>query len=78
MNESQRMIALGTPFDFTPIGKRRARVVEASRGPQLRWYVAGRLYRRLAPTATNLRLSGDWAANAGAPDNLPQPWEAFE
>lgn len=36
-------------YDFTPKGKRTARVVKTSKGTQLRWYVAGRLYRRNPP-----------------------------
>jgi hypothetical protein len=71
-------IVIATPYDFTPRGKRRARVVPTTRGGmQLRWYVSGRSFRAMAATAANLALAREWAANEGAADNRPQPWESF-
>lgn len=67
--------------DFTPRGKRTVRVVIArgrmGRSRQLRFYVAGRLFRRLAPSPANLAMARDWRANEGAADNCPQPWGLF-
>jgi len=69
------------PVDFTPRGKRAARVVAVrgrmGRGVQLRFYVAGRLFRRLAPSPANLAMARNWVSNEGAADNRPQPWEDF-
>ena len=54
-------IVIQTNADFTPDGKRTARVVRTSRGgQQLRWYVSGRIYRYLAPTAENVALTNEW------------------
>lgn len=53
-------IVIQTDADFTPAGKRSARVVQTNRGSQLRWYVSGRVYRRLPPTAENLVLTSRW------------------
>lgn len=45
-------IIIQTNADFTPAGKRNARIVTTTRGgKQLRWYVSGKLYRHLAPNA---------------------------
>jgi hypothetical protein len=58
-------ITIQTDADFTPKGKRKARVVQTDRGGrQLRWYVGGRLYRRLAITAQTTELTQEWI-NAG-------------
>lgn len=47
--------------DFTPTGKRSARVITTSRGGrQLRWYVSGRIYRTMAPTSDNAALTQNW------------------
>lgn len=55
-------IIIQTNADFTPKGKRTARVVQTSRGGrQLRWYVGGKLYRKGAPA----ELTAAWLA-AGA------------
>jgi hypothetical protein len=71
-------LTIPVPFDFTPAGKRRARVVPTSRGgQQLRWYVSGRRYHALPVTTAALALTREWVSNAGAPDHLPQPWDAF-
>ncbi len=68
-----RIVIGPVPFDFTPKGKRRARLVPTLRGGHLiRWYVGGRRYNALAVSEANLELSRDWVSNAGAPDNLPQ------
>jgi len=67
--------------DFTPRGKRAARVVRVrgamGMGRQLRFYVGGRLFRRLAPSRANIEIARDWVDNEGAADNRPQPWESF-
>lgn len=57
-------IVIQTNADFTPKGKRSAKVVTVSgrmgRGQQLRWYVAGKLYRQLSPNAANVELTNEW------------------
>lgn len=57
-------IVIQTDADFTPKGKRSARVVTVSgrmgRGRQIRWYVGGKLYRRLAPNLWNVNLTNEW------------------
>lgn len=55
-------ITIQTNADFTPPGKRVARVVKTTRGQQLRFYVAGRLYRWLAVTPENLKMANEWIA----------------
>ena len=56
-------ITIKTDADFTPPGKRTARVVTHTRGVQLLWfYVSGRRYRSLAPTAENLAMAQEWIA----------------
>lgn len=72
-------IVIQTDYDFTPRGKRGAKVVETRprKVLQLRWYVGGRLFRRMPNTAANRAMTRDWLANEGAADNRPQPWELF-
>jgi hypothetical protein len=54
-------ITIQTDADFTPKGKRTARNVKTYRGGrQLRWYVSGRIYRRLPITGENLGLTSQW------------------
>lgn len=54
-------IVIQTNADFTPAGKRNARVVTCTRGAkQLRWYVSGKLYRHLSPTPANLAMTQKW------------------
>lgn len=57
-------IVIQTDADFTPKGKRTARVVTVSgrmgRGQQLRWYVGGKLFRRLPPTQQSVNLTNEW------------------
>lgn len=64
-----RKIVIETGADFTPPGKRTARVVKTrgtmGMGRQLRWYVSGRLYRHLSPNRANLELTRRWI-DAGA------------
>lgn len=59
-------IVIQTDADFTPKGKRTAKVVTVSgrmgRAQQLRWYVGGKLYRRLAPSPANTALTNEWLA----------------
>ena len=51
--------------DFTPKGKRTARCVQTLRGGrQLRWYVAGRIYRKLPLTQGNIDLTREWGCAA--------------
>ena len=61
-------IVIQTNADFTPAGKRTARVVKVrgqfGTGRQLRWYVSGRLYRWLAPSSKNIEMTRDWLAAA--------------
>jgi hypothetical protein len=60
-------IVLAAPnADFTAPGKRTAKVVQttgrmgASR--QLRWYVGGRIWRKLSPTPENIAMTREWLA----------------
>ena len=54
-------ITINTDKDLTPAGKRRAKVVQTSRGgSELRWYVGGKLYHFLAPNQSNIELSKRW------------------
>lgn len=57
-------IVIQTTADFTPEGKRTARVVKVSgrfgSGQQIRWYVGGKLYRRLLPSSENVKLTNEW------------------
>lgn len=53
-------IVIHTDRDLTPKGKRRALVVKTTRGSQLRFYVGGRLFRWLAPTAENIAMAHEW------------------
>ena len=54
-------IVIETDADFTPPGKRTARVVQTDRGGrQLRFYVSGRIYRAMPPTDENLKLAQRW------------------
>ena len=59
-------IVIKTDLDFTPKGKRNARIVETSSrlgsGRQLRWYVSGKIYRKLSITHENLDLTNKWLA----------------
>lgn len=56
-------ITIQTNADFTPPGKRSARIVTHTRGVRLLWfYVSGKRYRSLAPTAENLAMAQDWIA----------------
>lgn len=50
-------IVIHTDADFTPKGKRTARIVTTSRGGKsLRWYVGGKIFRKGAP----LELTAEW------------------
>ena len=54
-------IVIQTDADFTPTGKRRAKVAYAStRHARIQWYVGGRVYRSLAITPDNTELSRKW------------------
>lgn len=56
-------IVIHTQADFTPAGKRSARVVRTDRGGRsLRWYVSGRIFRRMAVNAASISLTRDWIA----------------
>jgi len=56
-------ITIQTNADFTPPGKRSARIVTHSRGVRRLWfYVSGRRYRDMAPTAENLAMASEWIA----------------
>lgn len=59
-------IVIQTSADFTPKGKRTAKVVTVTgrmgRAQQLRWYVGGKLYRHLAPSPVNVNLTNEWLA----------------
>lgn len=50
-------ITIQTDADFTPAGKRRAKIAYGNR---IRWYVGGCIYRTLAITAENIEISKRW------------------
>lgn len=57
-------ITIQTDADFTPKGKRRARIIPVNngRGRQLRWYVGGKIFRFLAVTNENIALTREWVS----------------
>ena len=65
-------IVIHTDLDLTPAGKRRVRLIRAprrgeryasSKGPSvIRWYVGQKIYRTMAPTIENAKLSNEWVA----------------
>ena len=56
-------IHIKTDADFTPAGKRSARIVTHTRGVRRLWfYVSGRRYRDLAPTPENVAMAREWIA----------------
>jgi hypothetical protein len=64
--DTQMTITIQTDADFTPKGKRTARVVEL-RGQmcktrRIRWYVSGRIYHQLAVTDSNVSLTREWVS----------------
>lgn len=50
-------IVIQTDADFTPPGRRRAKIAYGNR---IRWYVSGRIYRTLKITDANIELSRRW------------------
>lgn len=54
-------ITIQTDADFTPAGKRRAKIAYGNR---IRWYVGGCIYRTLPITAANIELSKKWVDRA--------------
>lgn len=57
-------VVIEVDSDLTPKGKRTARIVQTDRnGRQLRWYVAGRIYREFgAINKENMELTNEWLA----------------
>ncbi|MFL1449246.1 hypothetical protein ACI77O_12695 [Pseudomonas tritici] len=60
-----REIVIQTDADLSPTGKRTARIVRHQRtgrrtNPQIRWYVAGKIYRTLPITEDNVKLTAKW------------------
>ena len=57
-------IVIEVDADMTPKGKRSARIVQTDRnGRQLRWYVAGRIYREFGViNNSNVALTNEWLA----------------
>jgi len=57
-------IVIEVDADMTPKGKRTARIVQTDRnGRQLRWYVAGRIYREFGVINNrNVALTNEWLA----------------
>ncbi|HDS1721641.1 hypothetical protein NPS53_09025 [Pseudomonas putida] len=60
-----REIVIQSDADFTPPGKRVARLVRHTMSgrrtaAQIRWYVAGKAYRSLPLTAENAQMTSDW------------------
>lgn len=63
-----REIVIHSDADFTPPGKRTARVVRHALSgrkapPQIRWYVGSKAYRSLALTNDNVQMTTDWKAS---------------
>jgi len=52
-------ITIQTNLDFTPKGKRTARVAPYGHRV-IHWYVAGRIYNRLPITTANIALTNEW------------------
>lgn len=58
-------IVIQTDADFTPPGKRRAKIAYANtRHARIRWYVSGKVYRSLPINDTNISLSKRWVDRA--------------
>lgn len=55
-------IVIDVDADLTPKGKRTARIVNTDRNSrQLRWYVAGRIYREFGTiNKANVELTNKW------------------
>lgn len=54
-------IVINTDLDFTPKGKRNARIVQTTRGGrQLRWYVSGSIYQKMPVTVENVAKTKEW------------------
>jgi hypothetical protein len=67
-----RLTIYAPSCDFTPLGKRSARIVTHNRGVQrIRWYVSGRRYHALPVTGENAALTRDWLASVST---HPQAW----
>jgi hypothetical protein len=64
--ETRATTVIETAADFTPAGKRTARIIKTrgqlGTGRQLRWYVAGKIYNRLSPSTENIQLTREWIA----------------
>lgn len=65
-----REVVIATDADFTPPGRRSARIVRHAKngrgiGPMIRWYVAGKAYRSLPLSESNMSLTNEWK-QAGA------------
>lgn len=64
-----REIIIQSDADFTPPGKRKVRVVRHQLNGRraeahLRWYVAGKAFRSLPLTNSNVALSNSWKGSA--------------
>lgn len=64
-----RELLIKTTADFTPPGRRTARVVQHAKngrrtGAHLRWYVGGRTFRSLPLTTDSVALTNAWKASA--------------
>jgi hypothetical protein len=59
-------IVIQTDADFTPKGKRTARVVTLKNSmgkvSRIRWYVSGRIYRTLPMTTETKAITREWIA----------------
>ena len=72
-----REIVIQSSADFTPPGKRVARLVRHSMNcrrtaVQIRWYVAGKAYRSLPLTSENATMTADWKASGQPVSESPQ------
>jgi hypothetical protein len=63
---TQMTIIIQTDADWTPKGKRAARVVELrgqmGRVRMIRWYVSGHIYHQLPITEANVSLTREWVS----------------
>jgi hypothetical protein len=60
-------IVIQTNADFTPKGKRNAKIVTLNNSgfgkcQRIRWYVSGKIFRTLPVSQENINLTQEWMA----------------
>ena len=64
MEMEMTKIVIAADADFTPKGKRTARIITTRHGGrQLRWYVGGWIFRRLDINQPNLTMTAEWLSS---------------